>query len=148
MSTQNKYARILTASASASILAVIAGLPVDANGFFVSEEQMSAIEAVLEGNETAIAAHATAVEALNEQLAAANTAREAAAAELATANASIAERDQQIATLNARITELENQTPEAAQTSKEADETGGKNVKKESAMDAFADSLLGKPKQA
>jgi chromosome segregation ATPase len=119
-------------------------------GVWVSQGHLGAIETRLQQDSTAIAAHATEVEGLGGQIISLNEQVTASATELANANETIAAKDTEIAALNAKITELENKTEEPKQTTKVADETGKKNVKKESAMDSFADSLLGppKPKQA
>ena len=91
MSTENKYSNILAASKSDSILAVIEGLPVDANGFFLSAEQMDNINATLATtNQIAVEASET-LTAANEQLATLQTQLETQNAQLETANARIAE---------------------------------------------------------
>lgn len=87
----NKFPKTLAATQSAFILAIVAGLPVDANGFYLSEAQMTNIEAALQAAETA---EATLAEA-QAQLTTANEARRAAEASLATANTRIAELEAQ-----------------------------------------------------
>lgn len=135
MSTENKYARTLAATKTESILAVIAGLPVDANGYFLTEEQMTSVESLLQANETAIAAHETVVAAHATEVAALNTKLEdqalqaqQAVAELATANATIAEKETVITGLNAKVTELENATPPPDSTRTDADKTGDTKI--------------------
>lgn len=94
-----KYANILKASASASILAIIAGLPVDSNGYFLSEEQMTNVDAALAANEGSIASLTT--ERDNQALLA-----QQATTDLATANETITTRDARIAELEAEVATL------------------------------------------
>lgn len=152
-----KFKKVLAATKSESILAVIEGLPVDAAGFFMTEEQMTAVEEQLEANASAIAGHDTVVTGLNEQITAANTAREEAAAAqataetaLATANSSITEKDARIKELEEQVGRLEAATPPPTNTRTEKDETNGHRPAGENPMNKLADSLLGapKPKQA
>jgi chromosome segregation ATPase len=131
MSTKKEFKKVLAASKSESILAVVEGLPVDANGFFLTEAQLSAIDDELESNATAISNHATEVAGLNTQITAANTARDNAIAaqhtaeqSVATANQTIATKDAEISQLNAKVKTLEDGTPDATQTRSDADKTG------------------------
>jgi hypothetical protein len=117
-----KFQNLLAASNSQEILAVIEGLPVDANGYFLTEAQMEAIEEVLSANAIAMSANEQTAAALAEQIATANTARDEAAAALVTANETIAARDARIVEL---ATELENgPAKEEEATRRDADEQG------------------------
>ncbi|MGN6476318.1 MAG: hypothetical protein ACTHKV_03760 [Flavipsychrobacter sp.] len=146
MSTEKHFKKVLAASKSESILAVIEGLPVDANGYFMTEEQMTAVEDQLEANATAIASHENAVEGLNAQVTAAQTAQKSAEDALAAANTSITEKDARINELEAQVAKLEAGTPDPNQTNRDKDDTAGKNAGWENPMNKLADSLLGKPK--
>jgi septal ring factor EnvC (AmiA/AmiB activator) len=143
-----KYARILKASQSASILAVIENLAIDQNGFFLDATQMDNIEAQLEAGETAVASAA----GLTEQLAAAETARQTAEASLVTAQETITAN-------NARITELEAQLAAAQEkpaaefetATRERDAQGALKTpyhqREDNPANQLADGLLGKPKK-
>ena len=128
MSTENKYQRVLAATGSESILAVIEGLPVDANGFFLTEAQMTAVEEALASNETALAtANGAVATALTERDSAVN-AQQTAEGALAVANNTIASKDQEVARLNARISELEAGTENPTQTSSQEQAHGPQSV--------------------
>lgn len=111
------FANVLKASASASILAIIAGLPVDANGFFLSEEQMTAIDDSLATAEAATAALA----GVQEQLTTANASLETSNGQLVTAQADLSTANTALATAQARVTELEALSGQSAKTGKGAD---------------------------
>lgn len=143
-----KFQTVLAATKSESILAVVENLPVDANGYFMTEEQMTAVEERLVSDAAAIANHATELQALGAQVTSTNEALTTANAALATAKGTITAKDQEIATLQATITELENKTEDPKQTSKAKDETGSKKEAWENPMNKLADSLLGAPKAA
>lgn len=100
----------LRAAAQTGILAVIENLPVDANGFFLTDEQMSNVEAALTAGEVATAALETA----NASLATATAETARLTAELATANTALA-------TAQAEVTRLENLPGSASRTSTDQD---------------------------
>jgi hypothetical protein len=143
-----KYARILKASQSAAIIAVIENLPIDQNGFFLDATQMDNIEEQLQAGETA----AAGVTSLTEQLAAAEAARQTADTALAAAQTTITAN-------SARITELEQQLATAQQkpagefenTSRERDAQGNLKTpyheREDNPANQLADGLLGKPKK-
>lgn len=120
-----KYVKILAATKTPEILAVIEGLPVDASGFFLSEEQMGNIEAMLVEAEGASAK----VVLLTEQIATANTTAQTATAALETANTTIAARDAQITQLTNDLAEA-NAKPagEIPGTKKDKDKVGTEKV--------------------
>lgn len=124
MSTENKFKRVLAATNSESILAVIEGLPVDANGFFMSEEQLTAVEENLSTSEAAVATANESLAAMTQQRDDQALQAQQAVAELATANATITARDAEIARLNAEVTKLEGSTEDPKQTRTEKDKTG------------------------
>jgi hypothetical protein len=143
-----KYSRILKATQSAAIIAVIENLPIDQNGFFLDATQMDNIEAQLEAADTA----AASVTSLTEQLAAAEAARQTADTALATA--------QQTISANAtRITELEQQLAAAQEapaaefenSSREKDAQGNLKIpfhqREDNPANKLADNLFGKPKK-
>jgi len=142
-----KYLAILKASQTAAILAVIENLPVDANGYFLNDEQMTNIEAALVAGNAAIENAAT----ITEQLAQANTARQTAESALATANTTIEQRDATIAQLQTQLTEAQKRPANDFQnTSREKDTQGSGKSPFHSSDDnpanLIADTLLGKPK--
>ncbi len=81
-----KYPKTLATVKGNEILAVIEGLPVSANGYFLTEEQMTNSEAAIVASEATAATLAT----VQAQLATATSAKETAEASLVTANARIA----------------------------------------------------------
>lgn len=86
-----------------AIAYVAAGLPVEQEGYILSEEQITNVESSLEATETAQASLAqsqAAVATANEQLTQVN-------ASLVTANATIATHETTIADLKAQVTKLE-----------------------------------------
>ncbi len=98
------FEKVLAASGGTEILAVIEGLPVSANGFFLTEDQLTAIEASLITGESASADAARLT------------------AELATANQNLITSNEQLATSAARITELEAMDGTASNTEKGKDD--------------------------
>lgn len=100
----------LRAAAQTGILAVIENLPVNANGFFLTDDQMASVEAALAANETAAADLVTATASLAAQTAEVTR----LSGELSTANASLA-------TAQAEVTRLENLPGTASGTSSEND---------------------------
>jgi uncharacterized coiled-coil protein SlyX len=117
-------------------------------GVWVTQAHLVGIENALTENNSAIANHASELQALGGQVTSTNEALTAANASLATANETVAAKDQEIATLQAKITELENKTEDPKQSSKPKDETGGSKTPWENPMNKLADSLLGTPKVA
>jgi hypothetical protein len=107
-----KYSKILAATGTTAILAIIAGLPVNQNGYFLSQEQIDGIENTLTSNETA-AAESLQAQADRDAL---NTTLEAS---LATAQADLA-------TANAEIERLKAIVPPAPKTVKAEDESENK----------------------
>lgn len=93
--SENKYASVLAASKSESILAVIEGLPVSANGFFLTEAQMDGIDAALVGAET----NATALQTAEAARTAQSEKLSAAELELTNANNTIAELEATVVAL-------------------------------------------------
>jgi paraquat-inducible protein B len=107
-----KYPKFLAATKSTEIVAAISGLPVNSDGFIVSEDEVANVEAALIAAETVGATVATlqaSLDTANENLATAQAAQQTAETALTEANATIA-------THEARIAELEKLTPPAAQT--------------------------------
>jgi hypothetical protein len=85
MSNTQPFQAILKASQSEAIDAIIAGLAVEQNGFFLTDEQMTNIDAALVASEAATAK----VEEITGQLATANQSVEAAYTSLTAANEEI-----------------------------------------------------------
>ncbi len=113
-----KFQRILKASNSQQIDAVIADLPVNANGYFMTEEQMESIEASLEELAGASQQYSDRIAELQasiasdaELIAAANTAQQNQTARIAELEAQLAE-------------ERAKPAGEMQSTSKPADKTG------------------------
>lgn len=100
----------LRAAAQTGILAVIENLPVTANGFFLTDEQMASVEAALAANETAAA-----------DLASANASLEAERAEAARLTGELATANTALTTAQAEVTRLENLPGSASGTSAEKD---------------------------
>jgi hypothetical protein len=90
------YAKVLAVAGGNQITAVIENLPIEANGFFMTEDQMDRVEASLAAAETSAAELATA----NERIATLTTDQQAMGGQLSAATASLE-------TANARIVELE-----------------------------------------
>lgn len=137
-----KFPKLLKASGSNEILAVIENLPVNANGYFLTEEQATSIETALSENE-----NPASLQALQQQLAEVTTARETAEAALVTANGTIATHVATIGTHQARITELENDTT-LTQTSRDKDQLPVKTpsyLDDTNPVNAAADKFFGKP---
>lgn len=107
-----KYAKTLAAIGNTSILAVIANLPVSANGHFLTTEQLDGIESALASNETAGA-----------DLVQAQADRDAATAARDTATASLATAEASLVTANAEIERLKAIVPPAPKTIKAEDES-------------------------
>lgn len=110
--------KILALVGGAQILAVMAGLPIDSNGFFLTAEQMEALDSAVEANE-AVAAELLGVRA---ELTTAQTELTAVQAELATSAENLATANTALATAQTRITELEAMEGSASGTAREADE--------------------------
>lgn len=89
MNTQNNFHHVRVAAGS-EILAVIEGLPIDACGHFLSNDQMEAIEA-------ALAVNATALTTANDQLVEANQQLTTLTGQLTTANDQLALATTQLA---------------------------------------------------
>jgi hypothetical protein len=143
----SKYSRILKASQSAAIVAVIENLSIDQNGFFLDATQMDNVESALEAGESAIANVTT----LNEQLSQANTARQTAEESLATANSTISTQNTRISELQTQLTAAQEKPAGEFQAStRERDDQGsGKKPFHESESNPanqLADNLFGKPK--
>lgn len=98
-----KYPKLLAATQSDSILAVIENLPVSANGFFMTEDQMANVEAAL----AAAGAAATQLEIANASIVTATASLATANEQLTAANSQLTTANSQLTTAQARITELE-----------------------------------------
>lgn len=101
MKNEQKIVALLGGEA---IIGLMAGLPVNANGYFLSDAQMEALDAHV-ANHEGLAANQEILATSNQQL----------VTDLATSN-------NQLTTANARIKELEEMEGSASSTHKDADE--------------------------
>jgi chromosome segregation ATPase len=128
-----KFTNILKATGGNEILAIVAELPVDKDGFFLSEEQLNKIEAALEasaGNADVITALNADKTKLTADLATATEASEKATADHAAATAKITEHEATISTLQTQAT-TDQQTIAKLTTAKSALETKVEELGKE-----------------
>lgn len=98
-----KFPKTLVASKSTEITALVDGMSVVGNGFFVTAEMLSNIEAALVAAENSDSA--ATIAQLNQQLLEAAAAKKTAEDALTTANATIVTRDATIVTLNKELKE-------------------------------------------
>lgn len=139
-----KFSRILKASNTQQIDAVIEGLPVNANGYFLTEEQMTAIETSLESTEIAAGASAQRIADLEATTASHNDYVTASSNERLVLTQRVAALETELAD------ERKKPAGEMPTTTKEEDKAGKEKVAAhadpESPINKLADSLMGKPK--